>query len=238
MEDNVWFSPLNVIHHAHILRRQTSDKEKQTKRFKKVVEAYTVAQMLVGIMAIENHEYWLQVVDDKLGSPDIKTLRKVDSTDGKFDSLEQIDIEVVEYESHSDHKTIPEFILESKFSNKKSYDKDTVILCYVGSQNKEIRLPSNEHTKEVMNKIKTESTILLLYASDYQTNELELVSLKPNIGLLIKYDPVEVLKRKKHVGVAVFNRGSKKDPVYNPDIKHYPFESLGYIPNKDGNYII
>ncbi len=89
-----------------------------------------------------------------------------------------------------------------------------------------------------MNKIKSESTILLLCASDPLAKELKLFSLKPTVGLLAKYDPIEVLKRKNRVGVMIFKRGSKKEPVYNPDTKHYPFESLGYIPDKNLNYEI
>ena len=65
LEDKVWFSPLNVIHHFRELGNKLSDKEKSSKGFRKAEEMYSVALMLVGIIKSQNREYWLQMVDDK-----------------------------------------------------------------------------------------------------------------------------------------------------------------------------
>jgi hypothetical protein len=50
-EDPVWFSPLNVIHHASQLNKSLSDEKKKDKKFRKVVEANMAATMLVGLMS-------------------------------------------------------------------------------------------------------------------------------------------------------------------------------------------
>ncbi len=145
MEDPIWYPPLNVIHHANLLSKSLSLKEQKSKRFRKVIEAYTVAQMLAGITTKENKDYWMQIVDDKSGSPDIRTIRVIDSSNEKFDLLEQIDVEVVEYESHS-QISIPEFIVEKKLSKYKSYDENTIILCHIGYGVKSI-LPTGKTIK-------------------------------------------------------------------------------------------
>lgn len=235
MEDPVWFPPLNVIHHGNLLRKSLSVDEKKSKRFRKVVEAYTVAQMLVGIMVKENKDYWMQLVDDKFASPDIRTIRYADSHDEKFDFLEQVDVEVVEYESHSTN-SIPEFIVEKKFSKRKSYDENTIILCHVGSGVKS-SLPDEETIKKVMESVNSSCHVLLLAGTSSEAVELELISLKPNVGVLLRYIPAVELSKRKSTGVVNFKKGTKKPSVYNPDNKHYPFEKLGYIPNDKGLYV-
>lgn len=234
MEDPVWFPPLNVIHHGDLLRKSLSAKEKKSKRFRKVVEAYTVAQMLVGIMVKENKDYWMQIVEDKFSSPDIRTIRYADSHDEKFDFLEQVDVEVVEYESHSE-MSIPEFIVEKKFSKYKSYDENTIILCHVGSGVKSF-LPDGETIKKMMEPINSPCEVLLLVGTSPEATELDLISLKPNVGVLLTYIPAVELSKRKNKSVVTFKLGTRKPTTYNPNNKHYPFEKLGYVPNDKGKY--
>ena len=77
LEDKIWFSPLNVIHHFRELENKLSEKEKTSKGFRKADEMYSVAIMLVGIMKVQGREYWLQAVDDKVSSPDRSEERRV-----------------------------------------------------------------------------------------------------------------------------------------------------------------
>ncbi len=234
MEDPVWFPPFNVIYHGDLLRKSLSSEEKKSKKFRKVVEAYTVAQMLVGIMVKENKDYWMQLVDDKFASPDIRTIRYADAHDEKFDFLEQVDVEVVEYESHS-KMSIPEFIVEKKFSKYKSYDENTIILCHVGSGVQSF-LPDRETIKKIMEPVNSSCHVLLLAGTNPQVLELDLILLKPNVGVLLTYVPAVELSKRKRRSVAIFKLGTRKPSVYNPNNKHYPFEKLGYIPNNKGLY--
>lgn len=79
--------------------------------------------------------------------------------------------------------------------------------------------------------------VLLLAGTGPEALELQLFSLKPKAGLVLKYYPaIELAKRKTTKGVATFKLGTKKPSVSYPDTKHYPFEKLGYIPNNKGQY--
>jgi hypothetical protein len=240
MHDPTWFSPLNVIHHGDMLVKAIPKNELKSKKFRKVIEAYTVAQMLVGIMVKEDREYWMQLVDDQQETPDIRTIRYADKHLEKFDMMEQVDVEVVEYESHTT-LSIPEFIVDKKFSKKKSYDDNTIILCHVGSGVKAY-LPDGSEVKKVLGQIKSPCDILFLAGSDPTSTILGLYTLRPEPGLLLEYNPViELAKmnsKKKLKGVVNFKLGSRKPSQYNPDSKHYPFENLGYVPDKDGVYRI
>ncbi len=78
--------------------------------------------------------------------------------------------------------------------------------------------------------------VLLISGSTASGEEVNLISLKPYVGIILKYNPiVELLKREKQK-VVIFKLGTKRRPIYNPDNKHYPFEKLGYIPNNNGLY--
>lgn len=234
MEDPIWFPPLAVMYHGNLLRNTLSIEGRKSKKFRKVIEAYTVAQMLAGIMVKEDKEYWMQLVDDKTGSPDIRTVRYSDSPSEKFDFLEQVDVEVIEYESHSTIP-IPEFIVEKKFSKHKSYDENTVILCHVGNGVK-LTLPKWEEIRRIMEPINSSCQVILLASNNPEGTELSLISLRPTIGVLLRYNPVEELLRRKKTPTICFTPGTRKPPVYSPTNKHYPFEKLGYIPNSEGEY--
>ena len=81
------------------------------------------------------------------------------------------------------------------------------------------------------------ASAFLLAGTGPEALELQLFSLKPKAGLVLKYYPaIELAKRKTTKGVATFKLGTKKPSVSYPDTKHYPFEKLGYIPNNKGQY--
>ncbi|MFA6459309.1 MAG: hypothetical protein WCV79_02860 [Candidatus Paceibacterota bacterium] len=236
--DQIWFSPLNVIYHGELLKRQLPNEKKKSKEFRKVVEAVTVAQMLIGVMIKEGKEHWMQLVGDNEGSPDIRTISYVESKDEKFDYMEQVDVEVVEYESHTS-AAIPRFIVDTKLTGSKSYDENTVILCHVGSGVKSF-LPDGITIKKVMDTVNSPCTVLLLAGTSPDASELELFTLKPNVGLMLRYNPIEELMRlgreKKFTGVINLKRGTKRPPTSNPSNKHYPFEKLGYVPTNSNQY--
>lgn len=233
-EDPIWYSPLNFIHHANQLNSRLTSKEKNTKEFRKVVEACAVAQMLVGIIAIEKREYWMQLVEDKYGTPDVRTIRYADKHSEKFDNLEQVDVEVVEYEAHSTIP-IPEFIAKTKFSNKKSYDDNTVILCHIGGGVSSI-LPGREEIETQMKDIDSPCSVLLLVATNQKASRFQIIELRPRIGVLIEFDLEEKLHERKYTGVLNLIRGIRRPLEERPNEKHYPFEKLGYTPNKYGSY--
>src|SRR3989338_1192136 len=148
LEDRIWFSPLNVIHHFRELENKLSDKEKSSKGFRKAEEMYSVALMLVGIIKSQNREYWLQMVDDKSSSPDVKTGTYQQKEGAKMPDFTIQDVEVVDFDKNFQEKSLTDFLKRTKLSDtKKSYDSLTTILCRVKSS---IHLPSfNQMNQEL-----------------------------------------------------------------------------------------
>ncbi len=233
IEDPIWFSPLNVIHHCNELNKTLTEQEKSSKKFRKVIEAHTVAIMLVGLMILEGNEYWIQVLDDKQKSPDILT-----GTYGKpskiFDNFEYQEVEVVEYEKHSTGN-IPDFLSRTKFSKNKSYDKDTVILCHVGG-GATVNLGSEKDLEIQMGVINSSCPIIFLGATSPDAKRYKMIQLNPEVKTLIEFDPYEKLTTGKYIGVLNLKLGVRKEREKKHDEKHYPFEKIGYIPNTSGKY--
>jgi hypothetical protein len=149
MEDPIWFSPVNVIHHADELDRVLPVQQKDTKEFRKVIEARAVAVMLTGLIAQSGKDYWMQIVGDEEQSPDVRTICYSDQPSEKFDNAEYQDVEVVEYEEHSMGIPLPEFLAKTKFADHKGYDEDTHILCHV-DRGTTLDLPAEDELIEQM----------------------------------------------------------------------------------------
>jgi len=98
--DPVWFLPINVLYHYARLEQATSVEKRKSRNFKKATEARHVAIMLMGIMKWQNREYWMQVVRDDEGSPDIRTGALL-VIPGLPKELKVQEVEVKEYEEHS-----------------------------------------------------------------------------------------------------------------------------------------
>jgi hypothetical protein len=238
MEDPVWFSPLNVIHHADELDRVLPLKQKSTKEFRKVVEARAVAVMLTGLITKTGRQYWMQVVDDKERSPDIKTICYAEKHSEKFDNAEYQDVEVVEYEKHS-AMPLPEFLAQTKFAKEKGYDKDTHILCHLG-KDMAFNLPKEEELKNQMKIINSSCPIVFLAPSNQDGTRYKLTQLNPEVRDLIEFNLEEELHNlggtTGYIGVMHFKLGSRKPIEIKPEEKYYPFEKIGYVPDEHGNY--
>jgi hypothetical protein len=234
LEDPIWFSPLNVVHHANELEAALSQEQKKTGEYKKVMEARAVAIMLTGLITIENIDYWMQIVDDKHGSPDIRTVRYAEDNNEKFDNLEQEDVEVVEYEAHT-KTSIPEFLAQTKFAKGKGYDDKTHILCYVGAD-VNLSLPPDDELKKQMSIITSACPTALLIESSKNPLVYKLIKLNPDVGTIKEFNLEEELKKLTYSGVMTFKRGSKRPIEAKPEEKHYPFENIGYVPNEQGKY--
>jgi hypothetical protein len=238
MENTVWFSPLNVIHHSNELETFLSQDQKNTSKYKKVIEAKMTAVMLMALMEVEKKQYWMQIVDDKEQSPDVRTINYEDVQSGKFDNMEQEDVEVVGYEHHSTGNIV-DFLLATKFSSSKSYDPQTHILCHL-LDGEIINLPSEEELKKQMAVIKSPCPTVVLGATSETASNYKLILLNPEVRTVIEFNLIKSLERlvqNNYIGVLTLKRGSRRPIEARPDEKHYPFESIGYIPNEEGNYI-
>lgn len=227
--DPIWFSPLNVILHFTQLSNKLSSTQKKSKEFRKAVEANAVALMLVGLMSKEGKQYWMQIVDDKEQSPDVRTICFSENSSDKFDNYQYQDVEVVEYESHS-NMSISEFLLDTKFKIGKGYDKDTHILCHLGGGVKLDISDELDLRKQMLN-INSACPVAIVVSDNKDLNMYRLIQLNPEVRVISDFNLTEELHKllgNNYVGVMNFIRGSKRPLEFRPNEKHYPFESLSF----------
>jgi len=233
LEDPIWYSPLNVIHHAIELDKTIPDDQKKSKDYRKIMEAHATALMLTGLMAQTGKEYWMQIVGDEHGTPDVKTICYADQHSEKFDNMEYQDVEVVEYETHS-QMPLPDFLAQTKFAKGKAYDAETHILCYLG-KGATLNLANKKELEQQMIAINPTCPVALIVESDQKNRRYKLIQLHPEVRLIKEFGLKEELDKigvAGYKGVMHFIRGSRKPTEARPDEKHYPFEKLGYAPNK------
>jgi hypothetical protein len=225
MYSEIWFSPLNVIHHYGRLQTVLSSAKKRSKAFRKATEAYHVAIMLVGTIDYQGIEYWMQLVDDRESSPDIRTARYA-KRDNRENWLDTQDVEVVEYERHSDI-SIPEFLVEKKLETSKGYDDLTTILCRV---NKTTALPPYKQIYSALMNVPSRSPVIILGKIHPTEEKYRICQVHPSLDLLHDFDVTHLLQSKQYRGVLKVRRSGKKKLgfVYNPKEKHFPFEKLEF----------
>jgi len=228
LEDKIWFSPLNVIHHFRELENKLSEKEKSSKGFRKADEMYSVAIMLVGIMKVQEREYWLQAVDDKASSPDVRT--------GTYRQLEGVkmpefaieDVEVVDFDENSPEKSLSDFLKRTKLSNtKKAYDSLTTILCRVKSS---IHLPSFVQLNRELESTTFSGPVMILGRTsvDEVKPVYKIAQIHPTVDLVSEFNLLDELLNKKYTGVLSLKRATIFSTEYKAEEKHFPFEKISF----------
>lgn len=225
LHDPIWYSPLNVIFHFKRIEKELSEIEHKSKKFRKAREAFAVAVMVVGIRSILKKEFWLQLVGDESESPDVRTGTFVLSARTKSNNFSIQDVEVVEYNDYS-RETLIDFLKRTKFSNKKSYDPLTTILCYV---RRNMYLPPLQDLYNNLHEegIRCRVMIVGKTSSEYETYKI--AQIYPSVGLIAEFDFVKELKSKKYKKVLLLERGMVPKFDYRSDEKHFPFEKIGLI---------
>ena len=222
--NNVWFSPINVLYHFARLDNVVTPEYKKTKDYKKAYEANLVAIMLIGIIKLQKQQYWMQLVKDDEGTPDIRTFRYAKKND-ILNWQEVQEVEVVHYEKHSS-ESITDFLKRTKFSFKKSYPETTIILCFV---DKTTKLGSLEQLAQEMQAVKQKNPVIILGNTHPNKTIYLICQVHPEIDLLTEFDAMEEAKNKKYIGVLKVRFDPKGEPIFihDPNEKHYPFEVLG-----------
>lgn len=223
LKNKIWFSPLNVIYHFKKLESEgkiTSG----NKIYKKAREAFVTAIALIGMIKITGKEFWMQIIDDKEGSPDIRTGcydKKIKDND-----FATQDIEIVTYDQNSP-EDIVDFLMRTKLSREKAYDNLTTILCHI---NKITYLPplSELNRKLLDRNPEIKSPVLILGKIDPSKEIYRVAQIYPTVDLDTTFDLVAECKARKYNGVLSLTRSAKGNFEFkhNPKDKHYPFENL------------
>lgn len=222
LDNPVWFSPLNVISHFKRIEADSSDDQKKSKDFRKAKEAYAVAIMLVGIRKILDREFWLQAVDDKAQSPDVRTGTFVPPRRTKSDDFSIQDVEVVEYGNNSNN-SLADFLKETKLSKGKSYDALTTILCNI---TRDTRIPPLKDIQLELAALKVKCPVMILGRTSPEQETYKVAQINPTVDMVTEFDLIHELKNKKYKGVLSLRRGTTPQTDYRPEEKHFPFEKL------------
>lgn len=226
LTNKIWFSPVNFIYHFKKLEGE--GKIAPNKKFyRKACEAFVVAISLIGIIKIFGKEFWMQIIDDKEGSPDIRTGcydKKIRDNDFATE-----DIEVVTYDDNSSDNLV-DFLLRTKLSGDKAYDELTTILCHI---HRITQIPTlQELNWQLLAKNpKIKSPVIILGKTDPLKEIYRMAQIYPTVDLDITFDLIAECKARKYNGVLVLHRSPKWNIEFkrNPEEKHYPFENLGVI---------
>ena len=125
-----WFSPSYVIYMAEKLIKIYGQKiiDKDTHHFRHVGEMKCAAIMLFALHRALGQNFLMRASQEEF--PDVYTLYQ-EEVPGKLVDTKYQTVEVVTYDPHSEGDVV-DFILKTKLMNpKKSYDEDTIILCYI-----------------------------------------------------------------------------------------------------------
>lgn len=226
LTNKIWFSPVNVIYHFKKLESEGKIAP-GNKHYRKCCEAFIAAISLVGVIKMLGREFWMQIVDDSEGSPDVRTgcyEKKIRDNDFAI-----VDVEVVTYDINSSENLV-DFLLRTKLSDTKGYDNLTTILCHI---NKITNVPDvQELNRKLLAKDpKIKSPVVIIGKSDPVKEIYRMVQIYPTVDIDTTFDVIAECKARTYNGVLVLSKGANRIPEFksNQDEKHYPFEDMGLV---------
>lgn len=228
------FSPVNVIGHFRRLPLSFRTDPKRSKAYRKAQEASFVAEMLAGRRSADKTDYWLRIIGDGEQSPDIKTYawkKSGKSPDGMWEHF----VEVTEYEDHSQEPLI-DFLDRTKL-HKYKHDPMLIILCRI---TRYAHIPSHMELKRKLVERKVVNPVLLCGPSTDATfpeTDHTLIEFNPAQGAppaWVRFNLDKELSTMDRRGVLVLDK--RRRPGYFPNEKNYPFQQLGFVPDRDGSY--
>ncbi|MFA5015492.1 MAG: hypothetical protein WC549_08135 [Actinomycetota bacterium] len=194
----VWFNPAYMIdcgikarqHFESIGEKLSSDMNKA------LGESFAVSVMSLGVNQLLDMQLRVQLVDPKDRSPDLRVMHEVPMADtSKFDlKMNYWDVEVVTLEEHSNVQ-VDQFIKDTKLkASKKSYDKDTIILCYIDKDISDGKLWKDVSAE--LQKLKVPNNIFLVGKTHPTKPIYDVARVNPVFDSIIRFDVMEEAKKK------------------------------------------
>jgi hypothetical protein len=224
LKDPLWFSPTSVIFHYLNHIENIDLKHKNSKKFRKAEELFTVAKAVIGIQTNELKQYWIQPVSDLEGSPDVRTGCFISKDGDNAPDFTFQDVEVVVF-LPKENEDIVSFLGRTKLSANKAYDNKTIILCHIL---KSIHISSMPQISEDLKNINAVCPVVILGRIDIKKSDYILFQVHPQFKIISKYNLEENILLGGRRGVLNLQRGSKLVNNEYPNEKHCPFESLGF----------
>lgn len=224
LKDPIWFAPHNVIHHFVQLKSILPPEKQKSKNFRKAEEMNFVAVMLVGLQVLQHRKYWLQMVDDSEGSPDVRTGTFIPPSRTLADDFCYQDVEVVTYGKYSKNEFL-DFLKNTKLSPQKSYDSKTLILCVI---RRNAFVPPLEECRQNIEKMSINCSIMIIGQLSNSEDRYKIAQIYPKVELETEFILSKTLKENSHTGVKRLEWHSKPKSEYHPEDKHFPFEKLNF----------
>lgn len=225
MQDKRWYSVLNVIAHYYA----DFDPVLGIKPSKKADEMWAVAVMLVGIQEVEKRQYWMQPVSDTEGSPDVRTITRIERDDDRARDYVSQDVEVVTYTAASSEENLSDFLLRTKLSPDDAYDELTTILVWARGA---VHSPPMSEWRTALKDVKQKTPVVLVGRAHPHEPIYCLVQVHPAIKQILQFNLADTLKAQRYTGVLNLNRGGKNRSKRREGEDHCPFESLGVKCNQ------
>lgn len=224
LEDTFWYAPLDVIYHYGVDLDSLPNNQKSSKHFKKADEMLVTAIALLGIQLDDSRKYWLQLVPDSEGSPDVRTGCPAPLVKGEPPLFETQDIEVVGFMPEPS-ENIATFLCRTKLSPEKAYDAKTLVLCHMQTGANIPSLPAITEALQVTGAI---CPVMILGRTHPERRDYSLFQIYPQFKTIADYNVLDVLKTQTHTGALNLNRGTQPRNISQSRGKHCPFESLGF----------
>ncbi len=209
-----WFSPHFIIRAIHLLTKLYGNNVEDKREFKLAREMFDAAASLLGIYELHNdNKYFLQP-NLQSDSPDVVASKTAEQPDGSPLVLEKTNLEIVTMTDYSKTSSVVEFLKQTKFSNKKSYDSKTLIICVV---NKKIQINLQEISGG-LKQIKPKSTIYVLGKLQGNNDKWTIFSPYPDLVPPVIYSLGETIK-KYHLPDSV--------TMHRKLVKKVTYENLG-----------
>lgn len=223
--DAIWFNPANVIYHFARLKSLTPVEKRNKRFFKKAEEGYFTALALLGVMKYKKNKYWLQIVNDKEGSPDTRT-GTFEKRRGERPEFAIQNIEIALYEKHSEEDLIG-FLKRTKLPPNKIYPENYTILVIV---NKKVVIPPLYELYRELKKLHSCISVVILMGINQETNKFSVCQIYPIVDLKQDFcEEEELNKAIQNEGVIKIvsgDSGYELVSIYFPREEHYPFEAL------------
>ncbi len=187
-----WYSPREILIRFEQLRNNYGDILDSDPLFKKAREMFIGAIALGGAYELcEQNIYYMQL-NTQTDSPDVVAVRLVEKPDEPVNA-EIVQMEIVEFEKHSETQDIVEFLRKNKLPSRKYYDSETMIICLI---NKKLGI----NPKDISDKLRQinppiEQHIYIIGRDAFNTDIFYIFSPYPKETKIVPFDILDTLNK-------------------------------------------
>jgi hypothetical protein len=211
---DVWFSPEKVLLRYDQKMQALGAAFQKLPEYKTMREAQAAGLLLIGMQKMQGREYWMQLVNPKEQSPDIRSATQMIEIDNR---LQTQDVEVVTLGPYV-LENVDDFLRRTKLANTKTYPNDVTILCYI---DRDTTVASWRDVSNALKQTGKKNDVFILGRTDKQAPKYQLARINPEIDHVIRFDAsLDARVNRRHT--MRFMRRTKR-MEWKTDEKYEPF---------------